>query len=115
SVGQSAVPASISFANFSNGPEATGNVTLSDIRLTPACDNFAPGCAGGTADPGLFALSATGTGDPATACAGNTFNIALVDPPTGTVQFQPTGGPVVLGPASPSRTDECQINFTFTV
>ena len=67
-------------------------------------------CAAADQDPGVFQLSATGTGAAGTACAGTSFAINLIDPAQGKHQFVPNN-PVVL----PGAGSTCQINFTFNV
>ncbi|MGH9280355.1 MAG: hypothetical protein ACRD12_19925, partial [Acidimicrobiales bacterium] len=111
-VGAAGLPASLTITNTSTGAEATGSVTLQAITLVPACATFDPQCAG-AGDPGAFALSPTGVGAAGSACAGRTFNIGVITPATGQVQFFPVGGPVMLGPVGASPP--CTINFTFNV
>jgi len=114
-VGQSNVSGSLTITNLSNGPEATGNVTLSQILLVPSCGTFSPSpqCPAAGADPGVFAISATGTGRAGTACAGTTFTVVTNTASTGRVRFIPST-PVVLGPPG-SGTQTCVIDFTFSV
>ena len=117
-VGQVNLPASIQIANTSTPPESAGNVTITSINLVPACGTTAAvangDCPAASADPGVFQLSPTGTGEAGTACAGQTFAITIIDPSTGQVTFTPTGGPVVLTPpATPNSI--CRIDFTFDV
>ncbi|MDQ6945461.1 MAG: hypothetical protein M3256_04135 [Actinomycetota bacterium] len=115
SVGQTAVPASITITNLSNGPEATGNVTLTDVTLVPSCGTFSANsdCPAAGADPGVFKVSATAVGRSGTACAGITFAVTVANPATGQLSFAPSA-PVVLGPpGGPSPT--CVIDFNFDV
>ncbi len=117
-VGQTGLPASVQILNASTPPESAGNVTINAINLVPACGTTtfvgAGDCPAAQADPGVFALSPTGTGEAGTACAGQTFTIAIIDPATGQVSFTPSGGPVVLTPpATPNSV--CRIDFTFSV
>src|SRR5690349_9611111 len=67
SVGQTGVPASLTLQNNSNGTENTAPLTVTDIQLVPSCATTFGGppdfdCPAAFADPGVFALSATGTG-----------------------------------------------------
>ncbi|MCA1683968.1 MAG: hypothetical protein LC708_02420, partial [Actinobacteria bacterium] len=106
--------ATVTIVNSSDGPEALGNVTLSQITLIPSCSNGDFNCAGG-ANPGVFQLVGPFVGEAGTACAGKTFNVTVIDPVTGKVAFTPTDGiPVVLTPpGTPGAT--CRIDFLFNV
>ncbi|MDQ1428137.1 MAG: hypothetical protein QOK39_1613, partial [Acidimicrobiaceae bacterium] len=114
-VGQAGLAASVTISNLSNGAEATGNVTLSDITLVPSCGTFTPNsdCPVAGADPGVFQLSAVGHGRSGTGCAGVTFTITTSNPATGQVTFN--SPPVVLGPPSSGALATCIIDFTFDV
>src|SRR5436190_325239 len=121
-VGQQNLPAQYTITNVSDGTQAVGTVTMSQMTLVPSCSNFTPGCIGGTADPNTFTLSAMGVGTGTVAnpnaCTGRTFNIVVINAATGEVEFQPSDGlgPVVLGPPSLANDlDVCQIAFTFNV
>src|SRR5262245_12247563 len=111
-VGNTGIPVSLSIQNTSSAPQNTGNVTLSNIKHTPSCgDASASICVGTNIDPGVFSVSATGTGGSnavclqankpfaccsgagtgtCNACNGLTFAIAVTDPTTGEVQFTPS-------------------------
>jgi len=82
-VGQTGVPASITVTNTSTPPNAVGNVTLGTITLVPSCGTFAFTCDPAFADPGVFSLSPTATGEAGTGCAGTTFTITVIDPALG--------------------------------
>ncbi|MDQ6617185.1 MAG: hypothetical protein M3083_21180, partial [Actinomycetota bacterium] len=123
-VGQTGIPASIDLENHSSSPEDTGTVTIGKLILVPSCGTSSPvsfpggigpgDCPAAFADPGVFQLSATGTGELGTECAGQTFNISLLNPATGQYQFTPVGPPVVLTqPGTPNSI--CRIAFTFSV
>ncbi|MGH9276713.1 MAG: hypothetical protein ACRD12_01180, partial [Acidimicrobiales bacterium] len=119
-VGQTGLPAQLTITNNSDGAQGVGTVTLNQITFVPSCSNFAPSCAGGIADPNTFTLSATGTGTGTmanpNACTGRTFNLVVINAATGEREFQPVGGPVVLGPPSLANDlDVCQVAFTFNV
>ncbi len=84
--------------------------------LVPACKEinlFAGVCTETGADPGVFKLSATGTGKAGTTCAAAVFDIAVIDPTFGTVRFtrRPAGTHVTL----PGAGSSCEIGFTFAV
>ena len=117
-VAQSGLPASIQITNHSTPPENAGKITIDSLNLVPACgaDLFAGSgnCPAADADPGVFQLSATGTGEAGTGCAGQTFTITLTDPSTGQVTFTANSGPIVVtAPTTPDSV--CRIDFTFTV
>lgn len=114
-VGQTNVHGSVTITNLSNGPEATGNVTLSQILLVPSCGTFSSTsqCPAAGADPGVFAMSATGVGRAGTSCDGTIFTVTTNTVTTGRVRFNPST-PVVLGPPG-SGSATCVIDFTFTV
>src|SRR5262249_5514980 len=110
-VGNTGVPVSLSIQNTSSAPQNTGDVTLSNIKHTPSCgDASASICVGANIDPGVFTVSATGTGGSnaactgsntpfacctgagtgtCNACSGRTFTITVADVTTGEVLFTP--------------------------
>jgi uncharacterized repeat protein (TIGR01451 family) len=100
----------LTITNTSNGSNLTENVQATGIFMTPSCVAGFGTCA--TPDPGVFQIGTTGTGSGA--CAGQTFNIAEVNAATGEVEFTPTSGNVVLGPANGSN-NVCVISFDVTV
>ncbi len=112
-VGQTGVPASLQITNVSTPP--TSSVVLQAIQLTPSCGSATPAafCPAAQADPGVLQASASGTGRAGSACAGQTFTIAIIDPITGQWGFTPVGQPVVLSDTGPFAT--CTIDFTFDV
>lgn len=115
-VGQTAVPVFLQIVNAATPPDDTVNTTLSEIRHTPSCGSLPTGdgrCPAGQEDPGVFALSAAGTGGPG-ACAGLTFAITVTNVATGEVTITPSS-PVVLGPPGPGDSDTCRIDFTADV
>ena len=119
SVGQTGLVATFTVINTSTEPDQLGTVTTGELTLIPSCSNFDPGCdaPGSIPDPDVFNLSATGVGEPATACAGRQFNLTEINPVTGQVSFQAVDGlPIVLAPSSiATDLDHCQINFTIDV
>jgi hypothetical protein len=127
-VGQTGLPASITLLNTNGFPDeaATNTVcnagdaspclpTEAGIAVVPSCQQSSGSgdCAAAGADPGVFALSATGTGRAATDCAGTTFNVVSAGDSFGTVRFvpQPAGSHVMLAGANHS----CTIDFTVDV
>ncbi|MEA2297356.1 MAG: hypothetical protein QOF77_292, partial [Solirubrobacteraceae bacterium] len=117
-VGQTNVPASLQLSNVSTPPESGGTVSVTQIQLVPACGSSDPStgdCPLAQADPGVFTLSPTATGEAGTACQGMNFVVTVTDPATGQVQFVPVGGaPVVLtAPGTPNSV--CRIDFTVSV
>ncbi len=102
-VGQTAVPVGLELTNSSTAD--VGTTTVDTIFLTPQCGDLNVPCT--TPDPGVFAVSATGTG--ALACSGINFTITEVDAATGKVQFTPSSAiNLALGSV-------CRINFTVNV
>ena len=104
------LPASVSFVNDSTGPDADFSLSITGIALTPSCGNASTVC--NEIDPGVFSLSASGTGQAGTACAGATFAIAAPDlNGRSVVTFSPA---IVLTPTGqPGST--CTFVFTFNV
>src|SRR4051812_32681310 len=99
-VGQTALPASITMQNNNGPPDDLQANTICNagdsgcaspepgIVLVPSCKHTSGnGCAVDGADPGVFAVSATGTGRQGTACAGVAFNIVSTGDAFGTVRF----------------------------
>ncbi|MCA1656853.1 MAG: hypothetical protein LC713_03940 [Actinobacteria bacterium] len=114
-VGQTGLPAVYEARNSSTPPDNFTNLFVESMTLVPSCSNFSPQCSGGIADPDVFQLSSTGTGEPNTACAGQVFDIGVLNPVTGEVAFTPPPGPL-SGPGSiPTPTEACRIDFTVDV
>jgi hypothetical protein len=128
-VGQTGLPASITMLNTNSPPDDTLTNTVCNPGDGPPCINPEPGislvpscketsgsggCAPAGADPGVFALSATGTGRDATACDDVVFDIVSTGDALGTVKFVPR-------PASSHVTipggsmQQCAIDFTIDV
>jgi cysteine-rich repeat protein len=87
----------------------TGPVIIDDIRMTLSC-GLRTGigtCASAEWDPGVFSVSATGTG--ADFCTGISFTITETDPSSGEVTFTPDTT-ITLNHLQP-----CRINFTVDV
>ena len=61
------VAADVSLQNLSTPPENVGTVTVNSIVVAPSCGNTSANCATG-ADPGVYQLPATATGQAGTAC-----------------------------------------------
>ncbi len=108
-VGQTAVPVGLEITN--NSTADVGSIDLSNIRLVPQCgdtDADSTTCITvGEKDPGVFTMSASGTG--ANACAGINFTIAENDATTGQVLFTPSATTTLAQGAT------CRINFTASV
>ncbi len=104
-VGSAGLPAAFEVTNVSTAPDNAGNLTVSSMKLVPSCSNFTSGCSGGTADPGVYRLSSTASGQAGGACAGQTFNINVVNQATGEVSFVPAVPPTPVNLGLPgSRT-----------
>jgi hypothetical protein len=127
-VGQTGLAASITLENRNTAPNHIDTNTICNaaeasppcaasepgILLTSTCKQVASGrCTAAGADPGVFALSASGTGRAGSACPGMDFDISVIDPTFGTVRFspQPAGTHVTL----PAFGAACVIDFTFAV
>ncbi|MEO5680767.1 MAG: hypothetical protein ABIS47_13985 [Acidimicrobiales bacterium] len=110
-VGDQNVTAVLRLINNSVG---FGPLTLSNIRLNPACGDQSGGCA--QPDRGVITLSPTGSGRVGTACEGQTF---VISGPDANDQYTFTPGvPVMLQPpdAIPQiGPDTCFIDYTFNV
>ena len=108
-VGQSPVSANLWVINHAPTP-----ITVTDLMFVPSCSNFDSFCAGGTADPGVFTFSPTGTGLSGTACSGQTFNLTVVNPDNGQIQVRRADNQnFSIGQSDiASDLDECKIMFT---
>jgi hypothetical protein len=128
-VGQTGVPASIRLQNNNSPPDAaTANTVCNAGEASPPCNSpeggivLVPACSAisgsgqcsvAGANPGVFDLSATGTGTAGSACAGQVFEIVETGDGFGTVRFvpQPAGSHVTL----PAAGQFCEIGFTLDV
>ncbi|HEX8156144.1 MAG TPA: calcium-binding protein [Solirubrobacteraceae bacterium] len=126
-VGQTGLLATLTLTNLNSGADASAtneicNVGESSppcvspergITLVPSCKLLTGlQCTATGADPGVFALSATGTGVIGSSCGGMPFTITVIDPSLGTVRFTPSPGSRVTLAGSGSA---CTIRFTFDV
>lgn len=102
--------ASFSFANSSTGPDSAFSMSITAVALTPSCGNAGSVC--NQIDPGVFALSATASGQAGTACAGATFAIAPPDA-NGKAVFTPSPAIVLTPTGQPGSS--CTVQFTFGV
>ncbi len=124
-VGNTGVAASIELRNTDNDANAGDTNTVCNfgdgapcpagdpgITLIPSCSRLGAfsSCTG--AEPGVFRISDTATGEAGSACAGIVFNVGLVDPANGQVRFTPQGGAHVTLPGTGAS---CRIGFTFAV
>jgi hypothetical protein len=132
-VGQTGLPASISLLNTNSFPDAnTTNTVCNAGDASPPCVPSEPGisvvpscqqssgngdCAALGADPGVFALSATGTGRADSACPNAVFDIASTGDAFGTVRFvpRPAGSNLMVPPNSSTNLLGCVIEFTVDV
>jgi len=113
-VGQTALPATLTISNQSTLTNATESVSVSSITHTPSCGSTANStCQTADADTGVFTVH-NGTGHTGTACAGITFTAGAPDS-NGNVTFTP-GSAVTLGPSSGTvASSSCVIDFTVDV
>jgi hypothetical protein len=123
-VGNTNVPVALAVGNASTPPENGGLLTVSQIRLTPACGtDVGFDCPQGSEDPNVFVVRGFGLlnkaqGRAGTACGdpsvpgGMTFTIGRPDVVTGQVELIPDLGAVVLqSPGTPGMLDTCTIDF----
>ena len=121
-VGDTGLDARLEIRNSSTEPDGDDPITIEEIfpgvpaiSVVPSCGTPLPSgsgdCPPPNTDVGVFAVSATGSGE--AGCEGIDFTIAVVDPPTGKLSFTPSST-VVLQPAG-DAADSCAIRFTFDV
>jgi hypothetical protein len=116
-VGAKGVGVFISLTNLSEPTDGKINIPKDAITFTPSCGALPggamPPCP--APDPGVFALSATGTGRAGTDCAGQTYAIAQSSAATGEVRF--TGPPITLKASDPTTRvgGTCIIDLTVDV
>jgi len=106
--------ATMTIRNFSTPPQDTENVRVISAFITPACaDVGLPICVPPNLDPGVFDLLSA-AGDPTTApCAGTSFQIGIVNPPSGEIQLIPNQT-ITLGPSNgPLAARTCQVDLLF--
>ncbi len=104
-VGDNNVAGSLAITNNSTGGDGL-IVSLNTITLIPSCGaNSGTTCT--SPDLGVFSIDAAATG--AGSCAANTFTVAVIDAPTGKVQFTPNST------INLNVSQTCTINFTFDV
>ena len=127
-VGQTGLPASITLLNTNSSPdEGTTNTACNagdalpcpqperGITVVPSCHQTAGSgdCAAAGADPGVFSLSATGTGRADSVCPNVVFDIVSTGDALGTVRFVPHDGSHLMVP--PNGITGCVIEFTVDV
>src|SRR5437870_4105963 len=116
-VGAKGVPVFISLTNLSEPTDGKLIIPPDSITFTPSCGSLpggaVPPCT--TPDPGVFAVSPTGTGRAGTNCAGNTYSISQTSPATGEMRL--VGPGMTLNASDPiSRVGgTCVIDLTFDV
>jgi hypothetical protein len=114
-VGDTSVPASLTLTNASTFPEDGGTLTITQIRLTPACGTDAGfDCPFGFEDPGVFMIKGPAQGLPGTACDGMTFVVSAPDPRTGQVDMK-SQFPVVLQQPVSGPLSSCTVGFLMDV
>jgi hypothetical protein len=113
-VGQTALPATLTITNQSTAANATESISVSTITHTPSCGTTLNStCQTADADTGVFTVH-NGTGHAATACAGIAFTAGAPDS-NGNIIFTP-GSAVTLGPSSGTlASSTCIIDFTVDV
>jgi uncharacterized repeat protein (TIGR01451 family) len=104
--------ATLTLTNNSDGGNLAESVSATGVFLFPSCAAGLGICT--TPDPGVFSLSATGTGT-AGSCVGDTFTIVEDNPATSEWSFIRNGGPFVLGPSNNAATKFCTITYQVTV
>ncbi|MDQ3075638.1 MAG: hypothetical protein M3Q34_00730 [bacterium] len=107
-VGQTNIATQMEISNSSTSD--IGSITLNTINLIPSCGNNDANtitCAGSEVDPGVFTVSATGTGSDA--CTGINFTTSISNVTTGEVLFTPSS-PIILSPGA-----KCIVNFSINV
>jgi hypothetical protein len=125
-LGDTLTTATLLLVNASDGAEAGGCVTLSNIKNTPACGNSGAGvdavlsCSAANQDPDVFTVSATASGilppgpnsapGNATACVGRTFTVSVLSAATGELLLTPDM-PIVLQPPGMAGSG-CLLQFT---
>jgi hypothetical protein len=114
-VGQTGLPASITLNNTNSFPDAGATNTVCNagdglpcpqpeqgIAVVPSCQQSSGNgdCAAAGADPGVFALSATGEGRDDSACPDAVFDIVNSGDSFGTVRFvpRPAGSHLMVPP-----------------
>src|SRR3954453_18011669 len=128
-VGQTGQPASITLLNTNSFPDDGTTNTVCNagdalpcpqpepgIAMVPSCQQSSGNgdCAAAGADPGVFALSATGTGRADSVCPNVIFDIVSTGDAFGTVRFvpRPAGSHLTL---PPTGITGCVIEFTVDV
>jgi hypothetical protein len=107
---------SIVIVNQSTSSNASENITLTTLFVTPACAaRTSPVCLPPNLDPFIFGLhNPVGAAD-TPSCAGIQFAIINRDDTTGEVEMTPTR-PITLGPANGSEAGRtCRINVPLSV
>ncbi|MDQ1679781.1 MAG: hypothetical protein QOI42_640, partial [Frankiaceae bacterium] len=119
-VGQTNLPASLTIQNGSTQAQSSQTVTASNITIVPSCGTLviSADCPVASLDPGVFRLSATGTGRAGTACANQVFTTMKIDSAMDKyrfVPFSPATNPVLQRSDQGGPLSRCVINFTVDV
>ena len=122
-VGQRTQPALVQLVNQSVGQAAADTVTVTNVRINPACAVSAVQGAPGVPspcmaleprpDPALPIFELSDVSTPGTTCPGAPFVISGPDA-EGDYAFTPTAGPLTLAPIGQPGAS-CRIQFTFDV
>ncbi len=108
-------PATLVITNDSDSGNASESIHVSSISLTPSCGGFGATCPAQGADPNVFQVSPTATGQPKSACAGVKFDVSVVNAATGELVFN-SERRWTLGPTDHSAGPvACEIQFGVTV
>lgn len=111
-VGQTGLSGTITLISGNSGTEESETNTVTDVTLIPACSKVAgTSCDPAGAEPGVFEVAATASGEVGSACGGKVFDVAVVDATFGTVRFTARNGPATL----PGNGATCRIIVPFAV
>jgi hypothetical protein len=117
--GETGRAASLTVTNLSDGADFAGTMTITSLLLVTGCSVPGDtGCndEGSTLEPGVINLSPAATGRAGTACAGEPFDLTLLNPEGGVYEFAQRFGSLVLNePSAGNALDQCTIDFTFSV
>jgi len=115
-VGQTGLAGSFTFTNTNTAPNHGEANNLVQLRLAPSCGIASTsGDLCGAPNPAVFSIISPATGREGTACAGRSFAVSTPDA-IGAVVFTPQGGGVVVPPpGGVSGTNQCTVDYTFSV
>ena len=116
-VGAKGVPVFISLTNLSEPTDGKLIIPPDSITFTPSCGALpagaVPPCP--APDPGVFAVSPTGTGRAGTNCQGENYTVSQISPATGEMRL--VGPAITLNGSDPTTRvgGTCIIDLTFDV